>query len=59
MVATGYEYGAQPVVHAEVPEDDLQDSRRQQKLTPRLEMHELFFGDTFGEPLDLLVEDLQ
>lgn len=54
MVATGYEYGAPPVVHADTPKDSPLDKRERQKFTPRLEMNEIFFGDTFGEPLDLL-----
>ena len=55
MVATGYEYGGSDVVHADILEENLSlDNRKQQKLTPRLEMNEMFFGDTFGEPLDLL-----
>jgi len=49
MVATGYDYGASPVVHADLDDDD-----QLQRDTPRLEMNELIFGDTFGEPLDVL-----
>ena len=54
MVGTGYEYGAPPVVHADtsLDEDSLVD-RKLQRLTPRLDMDEFFFGDKFGEPLDL------
>ena len=55
MVATGYEYGAHHVVHADTSQDeDSLFDRKLQRLTPRLEMDELFFGDKFGEPLDLL-----
>lgn len=32
-------------------------SNRNKRRTPRLEMHELFFGDTFGEPLDFLSDN--
>lgn len=62
MVATGYDYGAPPVVHADfnsdsdsvVEEDDESGRAEKHKRTPRLEMNEVFFGDTFGEPLELL-----
>eukprot|EP00984_Skeletonema_dohrnii_P001485 scaffold476_cov81-Skeletonema_dohrnii-CCMP3373.AAC.1 len=63
MVATGYDYGVPPVVHADLKNDDLDSVAEQddesggtakQKRTPRLEMDEVFFGDTFGEPLELL-----
>lgn len=58
MVATGYEYGVSDVVHADIiQENHMLDNRNHQKLTPRLEMNELFFGDSFGEPLDLLDGD--
>ena len=70
MVATGYDYGSPPVIHADVPHSDdrwgdngelntqhsFQTSKKSQQRTPRLEMNELFFGDTFGEPLDLLLD---
>jgi nitroreductase len=64
MVATGYEYGtATPASHAEdlrggydaEEEGDSDDKRRTR--TPRLGMNELFFGNTFGEPLDFLRDD--
>ena len=62
MVATGYDYGAvTPVVHADLDYESLNlqyeeesDGEEKCKRTPRLEMNEVFFGDTFGEPLDLL-----
>mmetsp|Transcript_31664 Transcript_31664/g.63973 ORF Transcript_31664/g.63973 Transcript_31664/m.63973 type:complete len:317 (+) Transcript_31664:204-1154(+) len=63
MVATGYDYGVPPVVHADLNDDDLDSIAEEddesggtakQKRTPRLEMDEVFFGDTFGEPLELL-----
>lgn len=38
-------------------EDGDEFGRRQQERTPRLEMDELFFGDTFGAPLDFLFDD--
>jgi hypothetical protein len=59
MVATGYEYGAPPVTHADniISEDNQSHESSQQQRTPRLEMNELFFGDTFGEPLELLMDD--
>jgi len=58
MVATGYDYGtiADDVVHADIIDDDDSDGDRLDKRTPRLEMNELFFGDTFGQPLDLLLD---
>ena len=57
MVATGYDYGtiADDVVHADIIDDDVDDDGLD-KRTPRLEMNELFFGDTFGQPLDLLLD---
>ena len=65
MVATGYEYGRElPVHHVDDEDDDvledgdvndiMQQQEDVQQRTPRLEMNELFFGDTFGAPLDLL-----
>ena len=61
MVATGYDYDAvTPVVHADLDEslnleyEEESDGEEKCKRTPRLEMNEVFFGDTFGEPLDLL-----
>ncbi|KAL7549333.1 hypothetical protein ACHAWF_012603 [Thalassiosira exigua] len=61
MVATGYEWNAPPVVHAELgDEEDEDDDRPEEKgplRTPRLEMEELFFGDTFGAPLDFLLDN--
>ncbi len=60
MVATGYDYGVPPVVHADLNDDldsvvdDTSGRSSTQKRTPRLEMNEVFFGDTFGEPLDLV-----
>eukprot|EP00984_Skeletonema_dohrnii_P001484 scaffold475_cov94-Skeletonema_dohrnii-CCMP3373.AAC.1 len=63
MVATGYDYGVPPVTHADLNDDDLDSVAEQddesggtvkQKRTPRLEMDEVFFGDTFGVPLELL-----
>ena len=58
MVATGYDWGAaEPVVHADLDEEGvvgLDNGMPKQKKTPRLEMNELFFGDTFGAPLDFL-----
>ncbi|KAL9189448.1 hypothetical protein ACHAXT_009123 [Thalassiosira profunda] len=57
MVATGYEFGAGEVVHAELDdaEDELlEEGQSDRRRTPRLDMSELFFGDTFGAPLDLL-----
>ncbi|KAL7466731.1 hypothetical protein ACHAXS_007021 [Conticribra weissflogii] len=66
MVATGYDYGAPALTHAdcsldedsdEWDHDDESQSLNERRLTPRLEMNEIFFGDTFGEPLDLLVND--
>jgi hypothetical protein len=38
MVATGYEYTGQ--------------GSNEQQRTPRLDKEEVFFGDTFGEPLE-------
>ena len=59
MVATGYEYGtATPNIgggYDAEEEGDSDDKRRTR--TPRLGMNELFFGDTFGEPLDFLRDD--
>lgn len=56
MVATGYDFGAPPVVHADLldcdewdGEEDLQTQKP--RRTPRLEMNEIFFGDTFGDLL--------
>jgi len=68
MVATGYDYdtmeGGKEVVHADLDEDgrsaegdDDDDGVGPTERTPRLEMNELFFGDTFGEPLDFLLDD--
>lgn len=60
MVATGYDYGVeQPVLHADLEEDDDDGDHalKIEKRTARLEMDELYFGDTFGEPLDLLRDD--
>jgi nitroreductase len=58
MVATGYDYGALPAVHADLQEESdfviKDDGVEKNSSTPRLEMNEVFFGDTFGEPLDLL-----
>jgi nitroreductase len=62
MVATGYNYGVPPVIHSDLNADldfvaeqhDESGGTEKQKRTPRLEMNEVFFGDTFGEPLDLL-----
>ena len=58
MIATGYEFGSPPVIHADILEDynDLLDTAPQQRRTPRLEMSELFFGETFGEPLDFVTD---
>jgi len=39
MVAAGYEYSGK--------------EKNNQQRTPRLDKNEIFFGDTFGEPLDL------
>jgi len=71
MIATGYEYGMdkESVVHAnnlddvnenedEETERRLQQKKEQQRRkAPRLEMNELFFGETFGQPLDFLLDD--
>mmetsp|Transcript_46289 Transcript_46289/g.68267 ORF Transcript_46289/g.68267 Transcript_46289/m.68267 type:complete len:268 (-) Transcript_46289:114-917(-) len=46
MVATGYEYV-----------EDGQKVEEERKKTPRLPLEEMFFGDTFGERLDLLESD--
>ena len=64
MVATGYEYGGPPAAHAdslggynddfEMEEDERGHEHERPSRTPRLGMNELFFGDTFGEPLDFL-----
>ena len=56
MVATGYDYGtiADDVVHADII-DDSNDGDGLDKRTPRLEMNELFFGETFGR--DLLLDN--
>ncbi len=69
MVATGYEYCGEvdgkvnisDGVHADflngdAEEDAEEDMSSNKRKTPRLEMNELFFGDTFGEPLDFLIE---
>jgi len=32
------------------------DDSRERRRAPRLGMSELFFGDTFGEPLDFLLD---
>ena len=55
MVATGYEYGRElPVHHVDEDDDELIEDgdgvSDMQQRTPRLEMNELFFGDTFGAP---------
>ena len=59
MVATGYDYGttADNVVHADTIDDDDINGDGLDTRTPRLEMNELFFGDTFGQPLDLLLDN--
>mmetsp|Transcript_9769 Transcript_9769/g.18954 ORF Transcript_9769/g.18954 Transcript_9769/m.18954 type:complete len:316 (+) Transcript_9769:48-995(+) len=66
MVATGYDYGAPPMSHANCSldedsktwDDDVElHSLDEKPVTPRLEMNEIFFGDTFGEPLNLLVNE--
>ena len=54
VVATGYDYDSEPVIHADTNESDIQ---QQKQRTARLEMNELFFGETFGERLDLLPTD--
>ena len=58
MVATGYEFGSPSVIHADIMEDDDDsvDTASHGRRTPRLDMNELFFGDTFGEPLDFLLD---
>jgi nitroreductase len=58
MVATGYESGAPPVAHADPggDYDEGVDDSRERRRAPRLGMNELFFGDTFGEPLDFLLD---
>ena len=60
MVATGYDYGTtvDDVVHADIIDnDDDINGDGLDKRTPRLKMNELFFGDTFGHPLDLLLDN--
>ena len=59
MVATGYDRGAPPVVHADMDDGDelLAGGDGVPPKTPRLDMEELFFGDTFGGSLDLLFDD--
>ncbi len=45
------------VVHANFLNGDAaEDMSSNKRKTPRLEMNELFFGDTFGEPFDFLIE---
>jgi len=58
MVATGYEFGSPAVIHKDVLEDynDVLDAAPQHQRTPRLDMNEAFFGESFGEPLDFLME---
>lgn len=66
MVATGYDYGAPPVIHVNLDAgvDDVDDQLEcdselgamQQQRTPRLDMKELFFEDTFGHQLDFLLD---
>ena len=65
MVATGYDYCGEvdgkvnisDVVHADFLNGDAEeDMDGHKRKTPRLEMNELFFGDTFGEQLDFLIE---
>ena len=72
MIATRYEYGMnkESVVHAnhiEILNEDvdketerrrLQQKKEHQLLkAPQLEMNELFFGETFGQPLDFLFDE--
>lgn len=73
MVATGYDYRGddemidmQHRIHADFLEgmdnlgdadDDVEEESRRERRTPRLDPREVFFGDTFGEPLDLLVNN--
>lgn len=47
MVATGYEY----------EDENGKGEGEMMKRTPRLDMEEVFFGDTFGGELDLLKEE--
>ncbi|KAL3816977.1 hypothetical protein ACHAXA_011765 [Cyclostephanos tholiformis] len=63
MVATGYEYGALPAVHADTlggKDDEEEEEYDHERCgrTPRLGMNETFFGDTFGEPLDFLLNGI-
>jgi len=72
MVATGYEYRGEAtddamanltnVVHADFlagdgVADEEEDASRAKRKTPRLGMREVFFGDTFGAPLDFLLDN--
>jgi len=57
VVATGYEYDAPPVVHELVEEQDEVEEISKRRRTPRLDLSDVFFGDTFGEPLDILLKD--
>jgi nitroreductase len=62
MIATGYEYGMnmESVVHAnnlEILTEDYEDEENPRRKAPRLEMNELFFGETFGQPLDFLLDE--
>jgi nitroreductase len=63
MIATGYEYGInnmESVVHAnnlKILTEDYEDEENQRCKAPRLEMNELFFGETFGQPLDFLLDE--
>ena len=54
VVATGYEYDAPPVVHELGEEQDEVEETSIRRRTPRLDLSDVFFGDTFGAPLDLL-----
>ena len=61
MVATGYNCDAHPVIHEldqEALHEDEIDEAQQLNGTPRLEIHVLFFGDTFSQPLDILLDTL-
>ena len=63
MIATGYEYGMnnmESVVHAnnlKILTEDYEDEENPRRKAPRLEMNELFFGETFGQPLDFLLDE--
>lgn len=59
MVATGYDYGSPRTIHADSDgiDDQQLDDGSYVSQTPRLEMNELFFGDTFGQPLTILADD--